>query len=394
MADQSDSSSTLVGHIVTPNLDHVFDDPDEGEFGRDRMLVHGLWELLLAVAVVTIGFLLSREQANAFTGSGLRTLLLQATTIGLLAMASALALRAAVPNLAVGPVAVAAAVHFGQHSTDGLRTPLLVMLGLAALVGLGQAIIVVGFHVPAWAASFGVGLGLMVWANEQRQAVPFRGYDPSTAAVWWFTGFCVLSVVASVVWAIPRIRRALGRFRPVSDPARRRGVAAAFTVIGATVISTMLAAVAGFLSASMAGQSIPVDGFALTAVGLGAALLGGTSAFGRRGGITGTVLASALFAVTFAYLGLTQPSWSQAVMVAIAIVVGLMVTRLVERFGRPAPAADVDGSDGLAPRVHSVATTSWTGPSSSWQTVTPPAVPTPGPGGIWSDESWGRDQQL
>src|SRR5215510_14346965 len=40
----------------SPSLDYVFDDPADGEPGRDRMLVHGVWELVLVAAVVGFGY--------------------------------------------------------------------------------------------------------------------------------------------------------------------------------------------------------------------------------------------------------------------------------------------------------------------------------------------------
>ena len=50
----------------------------------------------------------------------------------------------------------------------------------------------------------------------------------------------------------------------------------------------------------------------LTAVGLGVALVGGTSAYGRRGGIFGTVLAAGLFAVVASYSTLQRANWPAA----------------------------------------------------------------------------------
>ena len=51
--------------VPPPNLDYVFDDPADGEPGRDRMLVHGLWELVLALALAGVGYLLYRARASA-----------------------------------------------------------------------------------------------------------------------------------------------------------------------------------------------------------------------------------------------------------------------------------------------------------------------------------------
>src|SRR4051812_21395007 len=97
-----EQSTAAVPKRSAPSLEHVFDDPAEGEPGRDRMLVHGGWELVLALAVAGLGWLLYRAQPRVFSGAGLRDLLLELTVVGLLAMGMALSLRAGAPNLAVG----------------------------------------------------------------------------------------------------------------------------------------------------------------------------------------------------------------------------------------------------------------------------------------------------
>src|SRR6185436_15916443 len=86
---EPDQTVTLARRVAPPNLDYVFDDPDAGEPGRDRLLVHALWELVLALALAGVGYLLYRQESSAFSGDGLRTLLLQAASIGALAAASA-----------------------------------------------------------------------------------------------------------------------------------------------------------------------------------------------------------------------------------------------------------------------------------------------------------------
>jgi hypothetical protein len=379
---------------VTPvparNLDYVFDDPADGEPGRDRLLVHGLWELLLAVAVGALVWLLYRENADALSEAGLRGLALTVAALGALVAASAIALRAAAPNLAVGPVAVAAGLWFGAHSDGALLPSLLLLVGLAAAVGAVQALVTVGLHVPGWASSLGVGLAVVVWSGRQVPTPPTGRYDAAPDAYWWFGGLVALSLLASVVGLVPSVRRLFGRFRPVTDPANRRGVVAAVVTAAAVVVSSVLAAVGGALISS-AGSGVvgnsadSVDAFVLTALALGTALLGGTSAYGRRGGIAGTVLATMLVVVAWTYLFEIVERWEPALVAAIVLGLGLVVTRLVERFGRPAPSVITETTeDDWAPRAHSV-------PARSWQ---PSTTATTSVGGLWaSDEAWGSGER-
>ena len=381
IAGVSDTDSTLpvVTRTASPNLDLVFDDPTEGEPGRDRMIVHGVWELVLALALAAVGYLLYRADSSAFSAGGLRVLLLNTTILGLIAAAAAVGLRAGAPNLAVGAVAIAAAGYYGQHSGDGVQRTLLIMVGAAAAVGLVQGLVVVGLQVPAWATGLAVGLGLFAWAANQGPATLTGGYDPSPHAYYWFGGFCALSLAASLVGLIPTVRRAVGRFRPVADPARRRGTVAALIVVAATIASTLLAAVGGILSVLMTHRTQPGDGLELTALALGAALLGGTSAFGRRGGILGTIFAAGLVTMAIAYGAASHRTWPAAAFAAASIGLGLAVTRLVERFGRPSGARRSADDEDWVPKVHAL-----TPAGRSWQPAPTSA------GGLWaSDDAWG-----
>jgi ribose/xylose/arabinose/galactoside ABC-type transport system permease subunit len=378
-----------------PNLEYVFDDPAHGEPGRDRLLVHVIWELLLAVAVAGLGFLLYHADSQALSGGGLRAVALSAATIGLVAAAVAMSLRAGVPNLAAGAVAVAAALYFARHYSGGTLQPLLIALGLAAAVGLVQGIVVVLLQVPAWAASLAVAAGLVVWIGTGGPVSLTRAaYDPTPHAYFWFGGFAGLSVLAGLAGLIPPLRRAVGRFRPVADPAERRGAVAGLFAVGATVISSLLAATGGLL-AVWSSRQVPVgDGIQLTALAVGVALLGGTSAFGRRGGIFGTVLAATLVTVAIGYTQAIGHPWTTFALGAVAIGLGLGVTRVVERFGRPDGGADEDDEEEWSPRVHAANNTgtgTGTGAARSWQPTATPA--TPAVGGLWaSDDAWGAQR--
>jgi ribose/xylose/arabinose/galactoside ABC-type transport system permease subunit len=367
---------TLGARDRNADLDHVFDDPAEGEGGRDRVLVHGVWELLLLVALAGVAYLLYRQDGTAFGGEHLRALLLSASVLGLLAAACAVSLRAGVPNLAVGAVAVASGVYLGQHGSHGLSQAVLLVVGLCAAIGTAHGLVIVVLHVPGWAASIGVGLALLAWSARQAAVAP--GYDPVPHAYYWFASFCAVSLSFGLLGLVPVLRRTLGRFRPATDPARRRGVVAALVALGATVLSTILAGVGGVLAISVSADRsfTPTAGLELTALALGAALLGGTSAYGRRGGIFGTILAVALLTVLAEYAEATHRGWGAATLAAAAIGVGLVVTRLVERFGRSV-SGDAADDEEWAPTTHSAR-------ARNWQTPAPSSAV-----GLWaSDDEW------
>jgi len=295
VAGSSAAGSPAPPTATQPNLHYVFDDPNDGEPGRDRMLVHGLWEVLLALAIAGTGIALSRAKPGALGGDGLRDLLLSATVLALLAIASAFALRAAVPNLAVGGAALVAGLWVAHHANGAWLVPAVAAMGIC-VIGLVQGRFVVLLHVPAWAAGLGVAMALGVWFTNQSSATAHVAYEPRPDAYLWFVGVCAISIVLSLVGVPSRVRRGFGRFRPVADPARRRGRGAEVVAVLATMGSMVLAGLAGAFGVLVRPhmEIAPGDGLQLTALSLAAALFGRTSAFGRRGEHLEPVLADHL----------------------------------------------------------------------------------------------------
>jgi hypothetical protein len=329
--------------VSAVHLDNVFDDPTHGEPGRDRMAVHIGWELLLLAGAGVLGYLLYSGHRSTVTGDARDQLLISATVLGMLILGTGLSLRAGTPNLAVGPIAFAASLYFADHADRGLLVTAVQTGLLAAAAGAVIAVLAVGLHVPAWAASLGAGLGVMVWIQSQHRTftLPAGVYQPTDQALYWFGGFVVLAFLGGTVGSVRSIRRSVGRFRPVGDPAYRRGAGAGVIGIIALLGSSVLAAAAGVLAALAAGKVEPTDqSLTLLALALGGALLGGTSAFGRRGGLLGAALAAVILTLATKYIEVTDRDINVLAVGAAAIGIGLVATRLVETFGRPRATMD------------------------------------------------------
>jgi ribose/xylose/arabinose/galactoside ABC-type transport system permease subunit len=379
--------SRSVRRVPPGRLLDVFDDPGQGEPGRDRLAVHWLWEFLLLASTAAVALLLYRASPESFRGDGLDVLLVAAAVLGLLALGAGLTLRAGVPNLALGPVAVAAALHFAENGDRGTVPAVLPAAAVAAGLGLVLAVIVVGFHVPAWAVSLAGALAVVVYNQQRPTSVTVQGgYDPSRHALYLFGGFAVLALLGGLFGAIRTIRRSVGRFRPVSDPADRRGGFAAVLAGAALVVSTVFAMLAGvLLAAGSPTPVIPTTGFEWTGLALGVALLGGTSAFGRRGGIFGTLFSVVLITLFVAYSDEQRWNISLYAVAAVVLGVGVIATRLVESYGRPRFAGDADGrTDGDTP-----STFGWTTDRPESWSSTLPVQPTESRSEPWSGNRWG-----
>ncbi len=329
--------------VTAAELDGAFDDPEHGEPGRDRFAVHVIWELLLILAGVGAAFLVMHTHGGSLTGTPLRTVMVAAAGIGLLGLAAGISLRAGAVNLAIGPIVVLSGLVFGVHEHSGFYAAAGLGLGAALISGLAIAIVVTAFHVPGWAASLGAYFGVLIWCTHlPSTAVLANQYDTAHEGYYWFGGFALLAVLGGVLGALRPIRRGLGRMRSVSDPADRRGRAAAVVTALALVGSSLLAGIAGIALTMEQGAMVSNDGLTLTGAGLAVALLGGVSAYGRRGGILGTVAAAALIELVIYDVTLRNWRGGELTVIAVALGLGVLVTRLVEAYGRPRHAPVLD----------------------------------------------------
>ena len=325
---------------------------------RDRLWPHLVWEIVLAAGVVVAVFAVRHEDRQALSGAGLDNLLVLVAAGILLGSAFALSLRAAVPNLAVGAVAVVAGVLTGwlqaEHGYE-LRIAVLITLGGAVALGLVTALVVVGFRLPAWAVGLGAAFGLLAAAQSMSggRTLTLDGVPNLRDWAWPLAiGAAALSVFGGVLGLLPRARLTLGQYRPAGDAAAARGSRAGLTATAALVGSMLLAAGAGLILAMRVRAAVPDDGFALLGTAAAAAFLGGTSAYGRRGGVFGTVLAAGFLQLAALWLGLVEAQpWTRPALLGGAIVLGLLVGRVVEAAGSTEPPSSDEAGEDAGPET-------------------------------------------
>lgn len=324
------------GAPTAAELGGVFDDPQHGEPGRDRFGVHAMWETLLLLALVGVAFATYERHGQPLDLNHVRPLMITATVIGLLALGTGLSLRAGAVNLALGPILVVTSLLFATHLHDGFWLAAVLSVAVAAGVGVGIALVVAGLAVPGWAVSLVAFAAILVWLGHLPVSATLpTQYDLPSNAYYVFGGFAFLAVGGGALGAFRSIRRSVGRFRPVSDPADRRGMPAAVTTALAIVASSVLAGIAGIILAMQTGVVAQSDGLQWTLTALAAALLAGTSVYGRRGGVFGTLLAVSLFTLVGYYTDVANLRVDPYALIGGTLLVGLGVSRLVETYGRP-----------------------------------------------------------
>ncbi|MEN3356746.1 MAG: hypothetical protein V7637_728 [Mycobacteriales bacterium] len=320
---------------------------DREVVARDRLAVHVAWEAVLLIGLGVAAALVWSRSTGALSGDHLRDQLLIGASSVLLAAAFAVSLRAAAPNLAAGAIAAATGVLTGyvfQHTTLPLGAACGIAAGAAAGAGLLLGLVAVGLRVPAWAVSLGAATLLAAAVIDLADGRPLAlAPEPDLTRWAWvvFGGAALVSIAGGVVAATPRFRAVLGRYRVDRDPAAGRGTPAGASVVGALALSGLLAGGAGIVAVLHAHAAVPPDdrGTSLiTVAGFAAALLGGSSVHGRRGGVFGTVLAASTLQLLLLWLSLGNVAeWIQITVLGGAVLVGLGVTRLIEWLGTPAP---------------------------------------------------------
>ncbi|GAA1745907.1 hypothetical protein [Luedemannella helvata] len=309
--------------------------PGAASRSRGGLIARVIWEaLLLIVAVVAVAVALADAGERGATA-----LFLPAGVLAAYAVAIALSLRTATPNLAVTAIGALSGLLYSRllDSDDPMPVVLAAALAVAAaaLLGLVLALLVGVLSVPAWAASLAVVGGaqaVLVAVNDGR--VDTLSRDGVLREEW--IGYTVLAVVllasiaGGLLWAVPGVRRALSANRVAGDPVGFSGRRILGALVG-LVGSSILGGLAGVLFTARVGAASGVVDFGTLILALSAVLLGGVSVYGGRGGFAGTAFAVVIIAAIQFIINLEGgPRALHYGLAALAALVGFLVGRLLE----------------------------------------------------------------
>lgn len=315
---------------------------------------HLVWETLLAAV---LGVLVWRAITGSLSLPMLTTVefWFTAAVVLLLATGVSLTVRAGVPQPALPLVAVLASAATSwllQRHEWAWQPTAAVVVTAAILAGLLVGALLVLLHAPAWIVSIGVGAACLSGAIQLGQDAAAAGQVGSVPAVAdagivWFVAAAVVSVLGGLLAAHQSFRHGF-TIRRDRDAALRPGFGGGVATVLATAGATLLAGLAGvvhglaLLGVTSADPdttwAAEISAITVTplltnpwllAVPLTAVLLGGTSAFGRHGGVVGTALAVVLLLVVL-HEPLSATFVQQGYWLAGAVGIGLVATRFVE----------------------------------------------------------------
>ena len=275
---------------------------------RDKVMSNGsIISIALFFLVVCVFF---SFYTNAFlTAPNLLNVVRQSAPLLIVAAAMTFVITTGGIDLSVGSVLALAATLSAAALQAGIAWPLVVvlMLLLGATVGALQGFFIAYERIPAFIVTLAGlsvvrGLALLITAGY---SIPVDAESPFTAiGRAWFLGVPVPALIALLVLVLAYIvfnQTPFGRYvtgvGANAEAVRRAGVNTRFVTLCVYMLSGTAAALAGIILAARlgSGSSNSGQGFELDVIA--AVVLGGTSLFGGRGTILGTVLGALTVAV-------------------------------------------------------------------------------------------------
>jgi rhamnose transport system substrate-binding protein len=310
---------------------------------RHRWFPNGEWVLLVVLAAETIFF--SLVAPNFFTLGNFFEMTRFSVELGLLAVALTPVIVAGGIDLSVGSMMGLAAVTFGA-SYQVLHLPLPLAAGCAVLAGLAggalNALLIARLKLPALIVTLGTfSLFRGVAEGMTQGAVNYTGFPSG----FLFLGQGYLGglvpaqlplfvlIVAAYVVLLHRsvVGRALYAIGFTAQGARYAAIPVARRVALVYVLSGLIASVAAVIYVAHLGQARSDAGRGYELDAITAVVLGGTSVFGGRGTIGGTLLG--LCALTVLQTGLHLAAWPSE-LTGVLTGVLLLATIAIDRHSR------------------------------------------------------------
>lgn len=286
---------------------------------RMRLGTTGIVYIAL-VGVIAVGaVLVSTVGRNFFSDGNIRDILTGMSVLGLVAVGQTLVILIGSLDLSV-PYVISLSSLLAAETMRGnpanIAPGVLLVLGVSAIIGLVNGLIVTGLKVHGFIATLGIGLLVKGYLDTM-----YKGSTGSVPAEFQFIGATgigpvpistiIMLALAGLVFLFLKKTRtghhiyAVGGSLAVS---RLSGIRTMQPIIVSHVLCSVTAGLAGLLLASRLGIGSPTVGSqgGYDLLSIAAVVLGGTLLAGGRGSIWGTIGGVAIFAVLDSVMSVMQ----------------------------------------------------------------------------------------
>ena len=276
--------------------------------------------LVLIISVLGFGIANSR-----FLGLGaLTTVLQQVTVTGFVALAQSVVILTAGIDLSVGEILILSSLVMGNLAVNlGLPAPLAIAIGVVVgmVMGLFNGILVTKMKLPPFIVTLGTlsifrALKLAYSRSESIRNVDieekanfllFFGNKFKFLGATVTFGMIMLLILAFIMWFALN-RTAWGRHVHAigddADAAMLSGIAVDKTLISVYGVAGLICGFAGWVAVGRVGTISPIGFETINLDSITAVVIGGTSLFGGRGSIVGSVLGAIIVGVFITGLSL------------------------------------------------------------------------------------------
>ncbi len=321
---------------------------------RTQRFLHA-YPTVVPFVVLLLGVLLGIVvNPSRFTAaSNLSTILTQVMVIGIVGVGQTLVILTAGIDLSIGVIMVISSVVMGRLAVyDGVPTIIAFPLGLivGAAFGYLNGVLVTRLKMPPFIVTLGTLsiIGALNTFYSQSETIGMQDIQDKawflqimgnqveigSARIMW--GTFLLLIVAAVVWYVLN-RTAYGRhiYATGDDPeaARLAGINTDRILLSVYVFAGLIAAIAGWALIGRVGAISPTAGENANLDSITAVVIGGTSLFGGRGSIIGTLVGALIVgvfrsAVSLAGLDVLWQEFAIGVLIIVAVALDQWIRRV------------------------------------------------------------------
>jgi fructose transport system permease protein len=321
---------------------------------RVQRFLH-LYPTIVPFVVLMLGVLLGAAVnfQHFVTATNFSTVLTQVTIVGILAIGQTFVILTAGIDLSVGVTMVISSVVMGRLAViDGL--PILVAFPAGLLTGIAcgflNGTLITRLKMPPFIVTLGTWSIIGALNTFYSQSETIRSHDLDISAPFLqlmgvtfdvngariMLGTFLLIALAILAWYVLN-RTPYGRhiYATGDDPeaARLAGINTERVLLSVYVLAGLIAAIAGWAIIGRVGAISPTAGENANLDSITAVVIGGTSLFGGRGSIVGTLIGALIVgvfrsAVSLAGLDVLWQEFSIGVLIIIAVALDQWIRRV------------------------------------------------------------------